>query len=288
MSFTKIYQDKKLELEVHLKRVLSSLTTAPEPLIEAMGYSLVDHGGKRMRPILLLETYKMFGGVEPCEEIYNFAVAVECVHAYSLIHDDLPAMDNDDFRRGRPTNHKMFGEGMAILAGDALLNLAYELMLGVAKRAADPLKAIRAAEFFAKSMGARGLIAGQVIDIKAGDAITGDMLKYVFRHKTGDLVIAPCVAGAILAGAEKQEIEHMMEFADYFSYAFQIKDDILDFKDKEKRDVNTSFVKMYGNTRATQTLGDATQKAQKALTHLSKYDTSFFKQISMKFAVRKE
>ena len=287
MSFTKIYQDKKQELESHIKRVMDSLENCPEIIKEAMCYSLLYNGGKRVRPLLLLEMYRMFGG-EPTVDVFDFAVAVECVHTYSLIHDDLPAMDNDDFRRGKPTNHKIFGEGLAILAGDALLNLAYELIFDIAKRSVDPVRVVKAGSYFAKSMGARGLIAGQVVDIKAGDDITGDVLRYIFRHKTGDLVIAPCVAGAILAGAETNEIKYVMEFADYFSYAFQVRDDLLDFKDKEKKIENTSFVKMYGVNRATQTLGDATQKAQKALSELTNRDTSFFKELSMKFATRKE
>ena len=287
MSFTKIYQEKKEVLETHIKRVLESIKDIPEQLKKSIEYSLLDNGGKRMRPILLIETYRMFGG-EPTDAIYNFAVAVECVHTYSLIHDDLPSMDNDDFRRGKPTNHKVFGEGIAVLAGDALLNLAYEIIFDIAKSSDDPANAIKAGAYFSKCMGARGLIAGQVVDILAGDKITGDELKYVFRHKTGDLVIGPVVAGAIMGGAQKHEIEHMLEFADYFSYAFQIRDDILDYKDKHVEDNNTSFVKTYGTSRAAQTLGDATQKAQKALSLLENRDTEFFKQMTFKFATRKQ
>jgi len=286
MNFTKTYNQKVEEFETHLKRIFGELKDVPDLLYKAIEYSLIN-GGKRMRPILLLETYRIFNG-EPDENVIKFAVAVECVHIYSLIHDDLPAMDNDDFRRGRPSNHKMFGDGVAILAGDALLNLAYELIIEAANNSNNHKAYLKAAGYFSKSMGARGLIAGQVVDIKAGsESVTGDMLKFVIRHKTGNLVIAPCAVGAILGGATKEEIEHIVKFADFFSYAFQIRDDVLDYNDKGKEDNNTSFVKVYGKSRAVQTLGDSTQKARKMLDLLVNRDTTFFKAMTMKFALRK-
>jgi len=286
MNFQKLYDQKVENFETQLRRVFADVKDVPELLYKAMEYSLIN-GGKRLRPILLLETYKMFAG-EPNENIIKFAVAIECIHIYSLIHDDLPSMDDDDFRRGKPTNHKLFGEGVAILAGDALLNLAYELIIEASLASDDYKKYLKASNYIAKSMGARGLIAGQVIDIKAGDTISGDTLKFVVRHKTGNLIIAPCASGAILGGASIEEIEHMVNFADYFSYAFQIRDDVLDYNDKGKKDNNTSFVNIYGKSRATQTLGDSTQRAIKVLKQLEGKNTNFFKDLALKFALRKQ
>jgi len=291
MSFSNIYQEKKEVFEAQLKSILGNLKNVPELLLKAMEYSLITSGGKRIRPIMFLEMYRCFKG-EPTDSIYKFAAAIECVHTYSLIHDDLPCMDNDDFRRGRPTNHKMFGEGVAVLAGDALLNLAYEFIFELAQEASDEEKALflKAGAYFSKSMGCRGLIAGQVVDIKVSDSVTGDMLKYIFRHKTGDLIIGACVTGSILGEATREEIETVIQFADYFSYAFQIRDDLLDHKEKGKDDSGTSFVKVYGKTRATQTLGDSTQKAQNALDSLEKSgkNIEFFKKMTIKFATRKD
>jgi len=290
MSFQKTYQDKKIAFQAELEKYFNSLQNIPELLKKAMAYSLLDGGGKRVRPLLFLECFRVFAG-EPTADAIKFAVAVECVHTYSLIHDDLPGMDNDDYRRGRLTNHKVFGDGMAVLAGDALLNLAYEIIFDIAKDASDiaySQNVLRAGSFFARSMGCRGLIAGQSIDIKVGDSISGDMLKYIFRHKTGNLIIAPCVAGAIIAGAKREEVEKVMQFADWFSYAFQIRDDILDHKEKGKDDTATSFVKVYGTSRASQTLGDSTQKAIKSLLELEGRDTKFLQGIVFKLASRKE
>ena len=283
MSFNKIYQDKKDEFEKKLATIFSGLGEIPSLLREAMAYSLLD-GGKRIRPILFLEIFRMFRGI-PTDEAYLFAASLECIHAYSLVHDDLPCMDDDDMRRGKPTNHIKFGQGVAVLAGDALLNLAYELIFDAIKSSDNTDLFVKAASFFAARMGARGLIAGQIADITADDHLSSEEVQFIFHHKTGAIISAACVCGAIIGGATKDEIAHMLKFADNFAFAFQVRDDILDRKEKDDA---VSFVKVYGLTRATQTLGDSTQQAQAALDKLKGKNTEFLRELTMKFATRKE
>ncbi len=193
----------------------------PRLIARAMRYSLLS-GGKRLRPVLLLAAYRLLD--ENIEMALPFAVAIEMIHCYSLIHDDLPAMDNDDLRRGKPSSHKMFGEAIAILAGDALLNAAYEVMA----KSQHP-RAISALGHIAGHAGARGMIAGQAADIfmegKAGDE---HMLSYIHRHKTGDLIIAPLAAGLCLAGADARELQAGEAYGRHLGLAFQIVDDLLD------------------------------------------------------------
>ncbi len=193
----------------------------PQMMTEAMRYSLLA-GGKRLRPMLLLGAYNLLAdGVEPA---LPFAVAIEMVHTYSLIHDDLPAMDNDDLRRGKPTNHKVYGEAMAILAGDSLLNMAYELMAQ-----SEHPQALKALAAVAGHSGASGMIAGQTADIWVQDKqVDEDMLLYIHRHKTADLMTAPIVCGLLLAGADEQQLDQGRQYGYHMGMAFQIVDDILD------------------------------------------------------------
>ena len=290
MSFTKIYSEKKQEVENLIKQVFDEYKADfPEELVEAVEYSLLD-GGKRLRPILFLECFKLFNS-DVCNNTVKFAVAVECVHIYTLIHDDLPSMDNDDFRRGKPSNHKKFGEGLAILAGDALLNFAYELILD-AILAVDESRRdrfLKAARMFSKNIGGRGLIAGQVKDIQKKENLSGDEIRYIIKHKTGDLIVSSGAMGAAIANADKDELQAIINYCEHFAFAFQITDDILDEKDRVQSGENEpSFVKIYGKQRAVQTMGDSMQRALKELNNLSKYDTTFLKQLALKFATRKE
>lgn len=194
-------------------------------LKEAMLYSLTA-GGKRLRPTLALAAAEILG-TQP-GEVIAFACAIEMIHTYSLIHDDLPAMDNDDFRRGKPTNHKIFGEAMAILAGDALLNLAYETMLKDAL-AGNSMAKLRAMEAVAGYAGARGMIGGQVIDLQGeGRSVDSQELTAMHRLKTGALIKAPVEAAAIISGAGEEQFAALSNFAANLGLAFQIKDDILD------------------------------------------------------------
>ena len=193
----------------------------PRNLNTAMRYSLLA-GGKRLRPTLLLAACHLL--LDDVSAALPFAAAVEMIHTYSLIHDDLPAMDNDDLRRGKPSNHKAFGEATAILAGDALLNLAYELM----GRSAHP-RALKALSAIASAAGSSGMIAGQAADMwMEGREADQDMLRYIHSHKTADLITAPVVAGLILAGADDRQLEQGRIYGCHLGLAFQIVDDLLD------------------------------------------------------------
>ena len=221
----KTYTEYQQMVEAALKPQLASLGYIPEKLFEAMDYSL-SAGGKRLRPVLLLAACDTLGGY--LDEALPFACALEMIHTYSLIHDDLPAMDNDDLRRGRPTNHKVYGEGMAILAGDGLLSAAMELMLRSAVRLGD-LRGVRAAEAIARRAGVTGMVAGQVMDVTGeGSTPTLEKVDYIHRHKTADLLTAPIEAGFILAGADADTVAAGCEYGVNLGLAFQMVDDLLD------------------------------------------------------------
>ncbi len=197
-------------------------------VIEAMNYS-VTAGGKRLRPMLMQETYKLFGGSGA--EIEPFMAAIEMIHTYSLVHDDLPAMDNDEYRRGRKTTHVVYGEGMAILAGDGLLNFAFETALKVFETDADKTRAAEALSVLARKAGIYGMIGGQTADIEAeniGDKVTKEHLLFIHEHKTAALIQASMMIGAILAGAADEQVRIVERAAYDIGVAFQIQDDILD------------------------------------------------------------
>ena len=219
-------------------------------IYDAANYSL-NVGGKRIRPILFMLVYNMYKGKD--KEIIDMAAAIEMIHTYSLIHDDLPCMDNDDLRRGKPTNHKVYGENIAVLAGDALLNESMILLMDFSiKNGKDALVAAREIAYAA---GADGMIGGQVVDIiNEGKKISKEELNYMHLKKTGELIRASIVAGAILAEVDKSEIELLNKFGLNLGLAFQIKDDILDVTgDVNKLGKNTladgnksNFITMYG------------------------------------------
>jgi geranylgeranyl diphosphate synthase type II len=195
-------------------------------VIEAVNYSL-QSGGKRLRPMLILETLKMFGGEE--KEAYPFMAAMEMIHTYSLVHDDLPAMDNDLYRRGRKTTHAVYGEAMGVLAGDALLNLAYEVMSEAVLKSENPINAAKAMQVIAKKAGIYGMVGGQTVDVlNEGKNTDIETLQFIHKLKTAALIEASMVAGAILAGATEKKIKTMENIAGNVGIAFQIQDDILD------------------------------------------------------------
>ena len=197
-----------------------------QTVIDAMNYS-VKAGGKRLRPLVLLETLKLFGGEE--EEAYPFMAAIEMIHTYSLVHDDLPAMDNDKYRRGKLTTHAKFGENMAILAGDALLNYAYEIMSDAVMNSKYPKRAIRAMQTIARKAGIYGMVGGQTVDVEnEGKEMSIDTINYIHNLKTAALIEGSMMAGAILAGAKAEEIDIVEKIAKSIGVAFQIQDDILD------------------------------------------------------------
>ena len=207
---------------------LATESNVPQKTVyDAMRYSLLA-GGKRLRPVLMLAVCEMLGG--KAEDVVPYACAIEMIHTYSLIHDDLPAMDNDDYRRGRLTNHKVYGEAIAILAGDGLLNLAFETMLMHAENYGSDLKRhVQAMKIIANASGVSGMIGGQVVDIEAeGRDISTELLEYLHRHKTGALIKAPVIAAAVLCGADETSVKCLESYAEKIGLAFQIKDDILD------------------------------------------------------------
>ena len=200
----------------------------PQPLRSAMRYSLL-LPGKRLRPVLLLAAYHLVS--DDWERALPFACAMEMIHTYSLIHDDLPAMDDDALRRGKPTNHRVFGEAVAILAGDGLLNLAYETMLSSPIAAERPERALRAAGEIARRAGVCGMIAGQTADVTLeGHTSTAESVRYIHLHKTADLLTAPVVAGLMLAGATEAQLEAGRVYGQGVGLAFQIVDDLLDLE----------------------------------------------------------
>ncbi len=203
-------------------------------ITEAVAYS-VKAGGKRLRPMLMQETYRLFTDREEDELLHSFMAAIEFIHTYSLVHDDLPAMDNDAFRRGLPTTHAKYGEAFGILAGDALLNTAFEVPLRILAKETDPLKisrGVRALSLLAEKAGVNGMVGGQCLDVYAekNDAFKTkeEELFFIYYNKTSALLQASVMAGAILAGASEEEIGTMEQIAGDVGIAFQIRDDILD------------------------------------------------------------
>ncbi len=239
-------------------------------IYDAMRYSLMA-GGKRIRPVLSLGVCEMLGG--DINQAMPFACALECIHTYSLIHDDLPCMDNDDLRRGKPTCHKAFGESTALLAGDALLNRAFEIM-AEAKVSPDITVAVmKEVSYFA---GTEGMIGGQVVDLDSeGKKISKEKLMYIHENKTGALIKAAAIIGAICGKATEEEKSQILLYAENLGLAFQIKDDILDFigdekllgkptgSDEENR--KNTFVTLMGIDNATAELERTTQAAKASL-----------------------
>ena len=229
----------------------------PKVLYEAMSYSTLA-GGKRIRPVLLLAACECAGG--NVRNAMAFAIAVELIHTYSLIHDDLPAMDDDILRRGKPTNHVVFGEAMAILAGDGLLNMAYELMSSACAENVE-MKYIYAMKEIAEAAGSRGMVGGQVVDIVSeGAEMHEDVLDYIHNHKTASMISASLAAGAMLGGADEKDVEKFRRVGKLIGFAFQVKDDILDYTGDEntvgkslgsdERNKKMTYVSIHGLDKA--------------------------------------
>ena len=227
MNFKEEYQKRTELIEDILQKYLPEQTGYQKVIMEAMEYSLMA-GGKRLRPMLMRESFELFGGKG--KRIEPFMAAIEMIHTYSLVHDDLPAMDNDDYRRGRKTTHVVYGEDMGILAGDALLNYAFETACTAFElEPENSLRIGRALKILADKAGIYGMIGGQVVDVKeSGRRITGDVLDFIYRLKTGALIEASVMVGAVLAGASDEEVSKIEEIAGKVGMAFQIQDDILD------------------------------------------------------------
>ncbi|CAH2212890.1 polyprenyl synthetase family protein [Tepidibacter aestuarii] len=234
MDFKSALKDKKVYIESRLQSYIPDMNAYQKTLFEAMKYSL-DAGGKRLRPILLMESMALFNS--DIEDSIPFACAMEMIHTYSLVHDDLPAMDDDDLRRGKPTNHKVFGEGIAVLAGDGLLNYSFEIMLEHSlKNEKNSYKYIKAMNEIAKAAGVKGMIAGQIVDLESENKkIDKDTLDFIHMNKTSAMIIGSMRAGAIIGGANDKELENITNYAKNIGLAFQIVDDILDIVGDEKK-----------------------------------------------------
>ena len=227
MNFSGEMKQKVNEIEAILDEYLPAAEGYQKQIMEAMAYS-VTAGGKRLRPMLMQETFRLFGGegkvVEP------FMAALEMIHTYSLVHDDLPAMDNDEYRRGRKTTHVVYGEAMGILAGDALLNYAFETAVKAFDIAPEKsLQIGKALKILAEKAGIYGMIGGQVVDVAScGKGLDEAMLNFIYELKTGALIESAMMIGAVLAGAAQEQVRTVEKIASDVGIAFQIQDDILD------------------------------------------------------------
>lgn len=271
-------REKKVrEIEDILVSFLPPKEGKQKIIMEAMEYSLMA-GGKRLRPMLMQETYHLFGGnssiVEP------FMAAMEMIHTYSLVHDDLPAMDDDDYRRGRKTTHIVYGEDMGILAGDALLNYAFETAASAFDTFPEQAASIgRALAILARKAGIYGMIGGQVVDVKeTGHAVTEDTLQFIYKLKTGALIEASMMIGAVLAGAGEEDLQNVEAIASNVGFAFQVQDDILDVvsTDEElgkpvhsdEKNQKTTYVTLKGLDGAAKAVEEASKKAISLLNGL--------------------
>ena len=271
MSFKAQYNDLKNAFEKSLEKIINP--EIPSRLREGMAYSLLG-GGKRLRPLLYLCVLNAYGKAVEVTDI-SVACAIECLHVYSLVHDDLPCMDNDDYRRGKPTNHKKFGETTAVLVGDALQCLAFELLSEVAIMEAKYAKIARC---ISSCAGARGMVGGQSTEFETTD-FNEENLRLINGLKTGKLIEASLVSGCISAGQEN-EIGLWKEVSSYFGQAFQLCDDLLD----EKTDENT-LVALYGREKSEKLLANLVNKTLNVLDKTTA-DTSFLKELSKEFLLR--
>ena len=277
----------------HINNVLEKLLPVEEGqqriIFEAMNYS-VRAGGKRLRPILMEETYHMFGGSSAVIE--PFMAAIEMIHTYSLVHDDLPAMDNDEYRRGKKTTHAVYGEAMGILAGDALLNLAYETAAKAFDMEVADARVARAFTVLAKKAGVYGMVGGQVGDVeseKSDDCpITREKLDFIYRLKTGALIESSMMIGAILAGASSDEVSRVEQIAAKLGLAFQIQDDVLDVTStlevlgkpvgSDEKNNKATYVTFEGLDKAVSDVERISKEAEEQLDDLG-YDDAFLKEL---------
>lgn len=287
MSFKEEYKKRTAYIEEVLKTYLPKQEGYQKLIMEAMEYSLMA-GGKRLRPMLMWETFRLFGGegkvIEP------FMAAIEMIHTYSLVHDDLPAMDNDEYRRGRKTTHVVYGEDMGILTGDALLNYAFETAcLAFDMEPENSSRIGQAMKILASKAGIYGMIGGQVVDVKsAGQDVSGEMLDFIYRLKTSALIESSVMTGALLAGASGEETEKMEQIARRVGLAFQIQDDILDVTSttevlgkpvhSDEKNEKTTYVTWKGLEEAKKDVALMTEEAI-GILHTLKGEKSFLEEI---------
>lgn len=265
----KYIKEKTVLIDAEIERLLPKAELPPSTLHEAMRYSVIG-GGKRVRPLLVLMCCELAGA--EAEDAISAACAVELVHCYSLIHDDLPAMDNDDMRRGRLTCHKAYDEATAILAGDALLTLAFEIMAG----SANPKKALMCVKTLARSAGTSGMVGGQMMDLEGEKHELGaEDIDVMHRRKTGALIAASCRIGGIIGGAEAEILDKLCEYGRQLGLLFQITDDILDSSasaevlgktpGKDAKAGKSTYMSMYGTDEAQKMAKDIAAEALSVL-----------------------
>lgn len=267
------FEADRVAVDAALQTLLPPESAPPASIHRAMRYT-VFAGGKRIRPILCLESARIFAA-DP-DRVLQAACALEFIHTYSLIHDDLPALDNDDLRRGKPTCHKVFGEAIAILTGDALLTLAFQAL---AAAPIEPARCVRViAEIAAAAGTLNGMVGGQVADLEAeGKAVTASTLEYIHRSKTAALIRASIVAGAIAGGAADADVERLRQFGDHIGWAFQVVDDILDQEEssaalgktagKDQAQQKATYPALYGLEKSREIAADLESKALRELDH---------------------
>lgn len=275
-DFSGMQKLKVEEIEKILQQYLPKQQGYQKLIMEAMTYSLLA-GGKRLRPMLMQETYRLFDG--DSKAIHPFMAAIEMIHTYSLVHDDLPAMDNDEYRRGRKTTHVVYGEDMGILAGDALLNYAFEIAFQSFTEEPDEALPIgKALAVLGRKAGIYGMIGGQVIDVKeTGNAVSREVLDTIYELKTSALIEASMMIGAILGGASEEEVKIVERIAKNVGIAFQIQDDILDITSttevlgkpvhSDEKNEKTTYVTLYGVEMSAKIVEE---KSKEAITLLRK------------------
>jgi len=277
----------RLAVESYLGSCFTEESLPQKLLFDSMRYSLLA-GGKRIRPVLTLEFSNICGA--DWNKSMPFAAAIEMVHTYSLIHDDLPCMDNDDYRRGRLTNHKIFGDAIAVLAGDALLTAAFETISAADAPADICMKAIK---ILSEASGELGMVGGQVLDMEGEKrTLTSDEVYQIHRLKTGCLISAACRMGVAAAGGTEEQMSAASVYADSLGMAFQIRDDMLDVLGDAKKlgkathmdEQKTTFVDLYGIETCAKLIADETEKAINALCVFE--DTSFLTQLAKNMAIR--
>ena len=281
MQLEQELKEKTADIEKLLERMLPEEAGLQKTIFSAMRYSLMA-GGKRIRPLLIAETYRFFGGTDMALA-EPFMAAIEMIHTYSLIHDDLPALDNDDYRRGRLTSHKVYGEAMAILAGDALLNYAFETASKAMDHARDDeelLRVMKAFRILSSKPGINGMIGGQVVDVElTGKPIPEKTLRFIFELKTGALIEAAMMIGAQLAGASDEQIAAVEKAAGDIGMAFQIQDDVLDVIGNEallgkpvhsdEKNEKTTWVTVYGLEQAKKDVAEYSEEAMAILAQMT-------------------
>lgn len=277
MNFKEELAKRQKNVENIIKSYLPAESGFAKDLIEAMNYS-VQSGGKRIRPIMVQEAYRMFGGTG--EKEAPFVAAMEMIHTHSLVHDDLPALDNDKLRRGKKTTHVVYGEAVAILSGDALLNYAYETAMKAFDNDIDPLLVKRAFEILLNKTGIHGMIGGQGVDVmNDGKPLSRDMLDYIYQNKTAALIESSLMVGAVLAGASPDDVKKMEQLGFYIGMAFQIQDDILDVSSSpaklgkltgsDAKNNKITYVTLKGLEASKEEVADITTLALQLLNDLS-------------------